>query len=62
MSYEIHGEEELERWEREHDFKIRWACPRCGFEYEDRPGTNESLECPNCQGVRCVKIGESYAS
>ncbi len=59
MSYEIHGEEELDRWEREHDFKVRWACPACDYEYEAPRDTNERLKCPTC-GERCERAGESY--
>jgi DNA-directed RNA polymerase subunit RPC12/RpoP len=45
---------------RERDYKIIWKCPSgCGEEYQDYPGTNEALPCPEC-GTRMVQSGESY--
>ncbi len=60
MSYEIHGEEELENWEREHDFLINWSCPSCDYSYEARKNENERLNCPTCK-CQTVYGGESYS-
>jgi len=59
MSYEIHGEEEMQRWEHEHEHRIVWQCPQCNYQYEAERYVNEALECPHCK-VRCEQAGESY--
>jgi len=58
MSYEIRGEE-LDNWEREHDFQIHWICPQCDYYYDSPRNVNESLNCPHCK-CRTVNGGESY--
>lgn len=58
--YDEDQEREADRWEREHEFRIRWGCPLCrSYEYEDERYCNQALPCPDC-GVKCVQIGESH--
>ena len=42
-----------------HGLKYVWRCPRCHYEYEDIPGTNERGSCARC-GVTCEFDGEVY--
>lgn len=55
--YNDERQEELDQQERE--YKLIWRCTRCSYEYEDMPGYNEALECPDC-GIRTIQVGESY--
>lgn len=59
MSYELNSEEELYRWERDHDYRIVWLCPQCCYSYESAPDVNEARRCPDC-GCRTENAGESY--
>ena len=52
-------DEEERRMIEDRDLRYIWRCNGCGYEYEDRPGYNEALPCPDCGG-RCEKAGESY--
>ncbi|MFA5154173.1 MAG: hypothetical protein WC554_16605 [Clostridia bacterium] len=58
--YEVH-EDDFDDWAQEHDLRIIWKCPTlgCGYEYEERFGYNEALNCPDC-GAQTRKAGESY--
>lgn len=58
---EFENEEDQHQWEQEHDLKYVWKCsnPGCDYEYEEEPGVNEGLQCPECN-VPTVKYGESY--
>ena len=54
-------DEENYRWEREHDHRIIWKCPICGYSYESERNVNEALNCPDCK-CQTVNSGESYAA
>ncbi len=44
---------------QERNLRIIWSCPQCNYEYEDYPGSNEAMLCPDCH-VPCMQTGESY--
>ena len=55
MSRECDEQEMIE----EHDLRYVWRCPKCHWEYEDTPGTNEALPCNRC-GTQTQRDGETY--
>lgn len=57
--YDERREREDDEWEREHEYKLRWQCTQCSYEYECEPGCNEALKCPDC-GIKTIQVGESY--
>lgn len=56
---DIRGSSEERNWEDEHDYKIIWGCPRCGWSYEAYPGYDEANMCLNCN-IQTVESGETY--
>ncbi len=52
-------EDDYYQFAQEHDLRIIWQCPMCDYEYEDYPGINEAMPCPE-HGCSCVRRGESY--